>query len=588
MVAIKRDPTVFSRVDNKMTAMMVEDMIHDPILAAKVILGMRVPPHQEIRMAVMWCTHYTQDDSGFSTGKSTTLAMICALRSVLFPNRSSGIISGTFRQGKLIFINFDKWAAQSAIFRSCIRKERGHLRLIHGSEAWEAYFRGGSVARALPPDFTRHSKRLQSERWHDAYLDEWTTFDMGALTKTILGRVTAINMDSEDPIRQNHIHLCSVAGFEHDPAYALVRKIQNNVASGDKDYCQFTCNYRHVPRTKEWKGFVDHRTIFDMQTLNPPGVVKGEVDGLWQKDSMSFYSSTAIERSRWPQIRIVLRRSLDDDVFVGGFDTARGGSEMGKGDDFAITLLRIPPMEAPPQQVYTVRRNFVTSEQMASIVHDTHSRFGMTYCCYDPGGGGLFVKDDLKKTSLIINGEMQYVTPILDYDNHSGEIGHNILIPFKRGSMFIDLAFGKFASESVLINLIHKRVSGALSAGRLFLGPKWDGWDGIGSSWDADAKRTYLDTHSGLPELERLRAEIDLCSTQLTAVDVARDRSTNQPILDKYGMYKFMSKAKKDSAYSLIYAYFMYLVYLHLKKIGFVRDANDEEGTIAVGGLLFR
>lgn len=65
--------------------MMVEDFIFDPILAAKVILRIKVPPHEELRIIWMWTTYYTNDDSGFSTGKSFTHAIISALRSILFP-----------------------------------------------------------------------------------------------------------------------------------------------------------------------------------------------------------------------------------------------------------------------------------------------------------------------------------------------------------------------------------------------------------------------------------------------------------------------------------------------------------------------
>jgi hypothetical protein len=159
------------KYDNRVTAMMVEDMLFNPILGAKVILGLEVPPHMELRLLTMWTKHFTNDDSGFSTGKSFTAAVVAALRSVLIPGRISGVLSGTFRQGQLIFQNFDRWHESSKIFRSCVKYNQGKPKLIHGSALWQAFFRGGSEVRVLPPNFVQDSERLRSERWHDGYMD---------------------------------------------------------------------------------------------------------------------------------------------------------------------------------------------------------------------------------------------------------------------------------------------------------------------------------------------------------------------------------------------------------------------------------
>lgn len=196
------------KYDNLVTATMIEDMLFDPVLAAKVLLDVDIPPHQELRLLTMWTNHFSMDDSGFSTGKSFTAAVCMALRSMLIPNRISGVLSGTFRQGKLIFSYFDKWYRNSKIFRSTIKHQGGKPKITHGQEVHEIFFKGGSTCRVLPPNLLQDSQRLRSERWHDGYFDEWTTYgNYKTLTSTMFGRVTAVGSGFDScPVRGNHIN----------------------------------------------------------------------------------------------------------------------------------------------------------------------------------------------------------------------------------------------------------------------------------------------------------------------------------------------------------------------------------------------
>lgn len=549
------------RYDNRVTAMMVEDMVFDPVLATKVLLNIRVPPHEELRILWMWTHYFTLDDSGFSTGKSYTYAIVSALRSILFPGRISGILSGTFRQGKLIFQNYTRWWGTSKIFRSCIKMHNGKPRLVHGQEVHEAFFRGGAQIRVLPPNFMQDAQRLRSERWHDGYLDEWTTFgSFHALTATILGRITAYNENRSCPVRQNHVHLSSVPAFVHDPAYKIVERIQANIDSGDKNFSRFTCNYRHIPRTKVWSPLIDRKTIYAMQTMNPPGVVGSEIDGEWQSDSKSYYSSSSVRESR-KEVMALLKCYAETDVYVAGMDVARGREDNNKsrGDDFSLSVWRIPGEKlTPPHPCYAVRKNNITAQQMSGIVHDAHHRFHLSAIVYDPSGGGLFVRDEVKKPEQLIDNEKKTVVPILEVVESSGAIGDNIMIAFGRGSMPITYMWGKMPSESILVNRMHKEVRGAIENLSVYLPEEWSGWENVGFS-HLDAMRDFLNASVGLRDLERVKAELDLAVRQLVLVDVERDEG-GQPRVDKYNMFKFKSKSKKDAAYGMCYGYIGVLI----------------------------
>jgi len=573
------------RLDNKLTAMMVEDMLFDPILAGKVIFDMDLPPHEELRVMWMWNTYYTNDDSGFSTGKSWTFAYVSALRSILMAGRVSGIISKTFSQGKLIFSNYDRWYDTSKIFRSCVKHAAGKKRLVHGTDAWIAYFRGGSEIRVLPPNFLGDVERLRSERWNDAYLDEWTTYgNFKALNTTILGRVTRINRFPECPVMQNHIHQASTPGFMHDPSYAIVKMVDRNMRRGNHNYGRYTCNYRHIPDTEQWRFLVSRKVIFHMQTVNPKGIVTSEIDGRWSKDSASFYNSRIVNKVRMDCVPLLTSRGPGrGEVFIAGFDVAIGGGDnsSSSGDDFSMSVMRMTIGEWIPHHVMTVRYNRVSDIFMSGIVHKFNQAFGFSLIVFDPSGGGLFVKDKLRNKKQLIDGEMKECTPIITMADTSGTIGTEILVPFSRGDVYIKQMWGKLASDSMLINNAHREFKGAIEQKRVLLSGKWSGWTGNEASWDADSKRDWLNKHQHTMEAsERYRAEMDLAVTQLVLVDTLRDKN-GFTVLDSFNQYKFKSKDKKDSAYGLVYCYTGIVIYKWMMESGITDETGDDNEGVA-------
>lgn len=576
------------RYDRRLTATMVDDFTHDPCLGGKVLLGLKeIPPHQQLRIVMMWVTKYTQDDSGFTTGKSFTHAIVSALRSIIFEGRISGVLSGTFRQGKLIFQNYETWYNNSSIFRSCIKHRNGKERIVRDQECHQVHFRGGSQIRVLPPNFLQDSVRLQSERWHDGYFDEWPTFNIQSLTKTLFGRVTHVNEYMDCPIRGNHVHLCGTPRFKHDPAYKLTRKLDEMIAKGSKKRARFTCNYRHIPRTAKYRSFVDLDMIHTMQTMNPKGVVETEINGIWADDSLSFYSSKYISGVRASEPFCLMLRRSPDEAYVGGFDVARGGSDdlrSSGGDDFAMSVFRVSMID-PPVHVFTFRRNDLTAEQQAGLVQWIHGLFGLSLIVYDPGGGGLFVRDELQKEHLPIMSEMKKVTPLLNMDDATGTIGDRILIPFRRTTPWISLFWGKMASDSVLVNRLHNLMKSAIEKSSIHFGSRWNKWDHDGKDWDSDAMRAWLNNNVGLKMEERVKAEMDLAVTQLISVDVARDKGTNNPILDSFGMMKFESIHKKDSAYSLVYSNLAYELWRYAHKNGLMSGSfgGQSSASLSVG-----
>lgn len=580
------------KLDKKVTAMMVEDMLFDPILAAKVLLRVKLPPHEELRVMWMWTTYYTNDDSGFSTGKSWTIALVSALRSILMTNRISGVLSKTFAQGKLIFRNYDKWYNSAPLFRSCIKHYNSKPRLVHATDVWSAHFRGGAEIRVLPPNFMQDAERIRSERWNDGYFDEWTTYgNFRVFNSTIIGRVTEKNHYPDCPVRQNHIHLKSTPQFKHHPSYRMVRQIDYQMAIGNKDYGRFTCNYRHVPKRQQWNFVVNRKTIFHMQTNLPRGIVKSEIDGKWSEDSQSYYPSNTVEQVRHKNLSLVKQRSNDKEIFIAGMDVARGGGDSvsaNEGDDFSLSVMRMIVGEWFPHHVLTVRASKASEDFMSGIAHKYHRKMNFGLMVFDPGGGGLFVRDKMRLEEQLIDNEKVKCTPMITFMDTSGTIGNEILVPLQRGSHLIDRMWGKMASDSVLINRAHQLFKGAIENKNTALAPEWTGWDHTGSNWDVVARREWLNKTSGLTEDDKLNAERDLAVGQLMTVDVERDKDGN-PLLDSFNMYSFghKRKKKKDAAYSLLFSYIGCLIYRWMTEEGtYEKDEDDKDSVVFVASDL--
>lgn len=565
------------RLDRKLTAMMVEDFIHDPILAAKVILRLKVPPHQELRLLNMWTTYYFQDDSGFTTGKSFTLAIVCALRSVLFSERLSGIVSGTFRQSKLVFANLDRWYNSAPIFANSIQVRRSQPRMTHGTEMWECYFTNDSLVRALPPGFTdgERQSKLRSERWNDGYFDEWTTFSLKVLVSILFGRVTAVNKDPDCPIRGNHMALCSTPGLTSDPSYKQVQVVDKIIAAGGKKHFRYTCNWRHIQDKPEWGGFVDKNAIFTMQMSNPAVVVGSELDGIWQDSSLTYYIGSDVDDRRVNIDIVHEKRIRDEDIYIGGYDVARGGSAAkrasGTGDDFSISIFRIKDgnFNLKPSHIFSHILNGASSGEQAMCVHAAHLAFGMAAIVYDPGGGGLFVADELRAREILFRDEIIEKTPLVDIDDFAMPNCDRVLIPFSRGTEAIKDAYGRgMRSDSIMVNKMHESFRGAIEGNKVFLPGRWSDWGKYIPKIDAPSMRRWLLNNPNFKGHQKVRAVCDLAVEQVHLVDIARSKDL-KPLVDSHGMFRFQAKGKKDVAYSLIYAH---------AGIGFYRSFLEKHG----------
>lgn len=289
--------------DNRLTAMMIDDCLHDPVLGAKVLLGYRhIPPHLELRLWAHWTMPFYIDHSGYGTAKSLSIAMVFALRCMLMEGRTEGLLSYTFDQGKLVFNYFDEWAQKNAIFRSQVVKDRnGHTAITHGASAWEIRFKSDSRIRCIPPDFHRESERAGSEDWTDAAFDEVSKYpNLDTFTRQFVTRVrkpVPECYDTDDPIYGRHIFFGGTARAITHPFYKpYVQRYQELIKSGSNKHEILSFNYRHID--EKYHRLLNIDAIHELEATLPRDRVEQEVMGRWTQDATTWYSPTDIEMAR--------------------------------------------------------------------------------------------------------------------------------------------------------------------------------------------------------------------------------------------------------------------------------------------------
>ena len=156
----------------------------------------------------------------------------------------------------------------------------------------------------------KDAERIKSERWNDAYFDEWAAWgNFQAMIKTCLGRVTrpvCEHYDKDNSIFLNHVFWGSTAGYKWEPAYALVRDFMEQVENGNPDYCVQSWNYEEIP--EEFSRFVDKRNIELMKRQSPRDIVQMEIYGQWVEDSLGWYSAKALHDARDSRCPVLLSR----------------------------------------------------------------------------------------------------------------------------------------------------------------------------------------------------------------------------------------------------------------------------------------
>lgn len=313
-------------MDTKLTAMMVDDFLHDPVLAAKVILGIHCPPHMEVALWSMWTKKFVIDHSGFGTGKTLRIAIVALLRAMLMRNRTELFISRSFAQAThQMHQPIRDWTRTRPIVRSQMKlSSTGRAPGVYSNDTWETPFANGSIIRTVPPSFGSSGERVAGEDCTDGYFDEVTKYgDYIAFARQMLTRVrkpvdpaygdaTHVRPLHDDPIFGRHFFMAGTAKYTWHPMYSKVEAYREQVKGGSTQHDVITFESNDIVRFfgthPEYAEFTDLKAIKDLEVSLPRAEAEQEVRGRWTKDSAGWYSHADVMAARRECVPILIGR----------------------------------------------------------------------------------------------------------------------------------------------------------------------------------------------------------------------------------------------------------------------------------------
>ncbi len=250
--------------------------------------------------------------------------------------------------------------------------------------------------------------------------------------------------------------------------------------------------------------------------------------------------------------------------YFGGYDTAAAQSD--RADSAAGAILRAalkqgadPEMIRQPSDfdlsfVYArVLRN-QSARQQAGVIHHLQDRFGCSGWVLDGGGGGLFVARELRSQVQVIEGSEQTRVPLITRDDREAPLGRAIVSIFRPKDSGVSAVWPTVDSSDGINDFMHQEFRGAIEAGLIGEPPP------ISEMPREEAEAVSEEMRWVLRNLEAGRKEI-------LAVTVAV-REDGSELRTRNGFRQFLARGRKDIAYSKIYAYVAFLIWIALGASG--------------------
>ncbi len=287
-------------------------------------------------------------------------------------------------------------------------------------------------------------------------------------------------------------------------------------------------------------------------------------------------------------------------LFFLGVDPQQSSAQ--RADDGAVTIgvavdqrekqdRELAPREADFRFGYVYHR-FIkgfTSVQWAGFIHGLHQGFGFTNIGLDAGagGGGINVMrhladrnqtiptdiffDGKARVDVVRNSVAREVRPITPWDVPEPVDRQPILSLMKRGDVGIEQVFNerhaKWVGDDNFVDALQQEMNLALQTGRIGLLPTMAELDPhVYKDWTAERLQI-------LALSDQLRKQL-----MGIAVKTVRDPSTGQDreLRTAHGARIYQFPARKDLAYSAIYSYMAFRIWLRFVEQGYVPESEDQ------------
>ena len=575
----------------KITQMMVEDFMFDPVKGIYCIFGEQLDAFQSVRAKYSWYCPRMMDSSGLSSAKTLNLFLTFNLRCVLMEGRIAAVYYPSWSQGQKIFWKYYPiYFRKSTIFRAQMGRMKADQSKVEGKaqimgpSCWSMEYRNGSQILLPAGSFVQDAKTQSGLRLHDLGIDEINKIAaMGStgIDDQLIGRCTMKNFNKEHPIWQNHHLFLSTAEDTMHPGYERFKNFRKTGEAGDPTYATLSfCfkDYSHLLGSdgRPYTTYREDAIMRDLKMNKSRSSYAQEALGIWSDNGKAFYAQEYIDNAfRWGKERgVQVVTGRESDAFAAdekpcyyflGADPAP--AQTTKADDGALVVLRATPKGDVESEdirdwnldwVWAYRVRKADAAQWGAIMHRKDRSFKFAGIMMDPGGGGQWVRMELKKGMQNISGNPTPVIPIACPEDEAEmpSQGNFVLSMFR----MMDPAIQKMWGDMQLVNLdglydkVHSEFQEAWMLGMFGLPtPIKDMPKSEVSGWSIE-KVAALDL-------------IETMAKQITSINVKTDELGGTKF-SKNGAKQFICKGRKDFAYAGMYAFAKFMAWL--------RDHGDE------------
>lgn len=561
--------------------MLIEDIIDNPPLGAKVFFGEVMDKFQEDRLIDYVLTPRVIDSSGYSSFKTRTFFIGFNLRRILIPDSVAGVYYQNFNVGQKSFWGYyDVFLRRSPLFR----KQMGRIGIeiddedgkgnSKGASCWSAYYKNGSHIMLPAPSFLTDAKNQASIRLNDLGIDEWTKIDSNStgIDDQLLGRCTRESFNQDHPFWCNHHLFLATAEDMSHPAAERYRQYKAEVDKGNPDYSIISFNYKDISELKSWSGQTfkkalrETKVLRDMKAKHTKSKFLQEGLGIWSYNGRGWYSTEfldmCVDLGRKRHLLPITRRSqdpkcADENVrYFMGVDPSKG--DLKKSDDGALVVLRAEPLfKDAGDNISDWRLDFVWAfkvkgadvSQWSGLIHQKEKHFNFTGICMDHGGGGNWIKPELAKEKQIINDVQIKCLPIVTEDDTTVNNGNYCLVMFTNHDDSIKRKWDSLKGADNLIDCAHSELKDAIEHVCIGFPPPF-------AEISIDEKNKWDDERVWASKL------LDLTRSQLSKISVLT-KEDGTFIFTKNNAHVFNTKGKKDDfAYAAVHAYTRFLIWI--------------------------
>ncbi len=338
---------------------------YNPGIAVEMLTGIKLYPFQRLMIRSMFAKDFFLAICSRGLSKSFTAGVFCFLFAIFNPGSSIGLISGSFRQIKLIFKSIEKLAnsREGGLLKQCLTKPPSH-----GSDIWEMEI-GTSKIVALP---LGDASKLRGFRFNVMVIDELLLIPENIINEVILPFLSVnFNPTKRADIRTKEDKLISLG---------LMRESDRTVFANPKFIGLSSASYKFEFLYKMYSEYVEK--IYDPKELtNAYGIMQLACEvappDLYNEDTITQFRST-------------LSKAAFEREFGAKFTDDSGGYFSKK----AIDLCTVPMGEEPTVEIVGESKSqYLLSVDPSWSKSEASDHFAM----------GLFKLDPITKTSTLVH-----------------------------------------------------------------------------------------------------------------------------------------------------------------------------------------